>query len=135
MTLLSHPKTAASPARLGMRWLVLLVLALGVMVSSIGMTNSHGIALIPASHESAQLAAAHAPEHKDHDADHDLALPAADQGLGAEHPHHDLDHSHDTADHSPHALRASLMPRFSWDALVLGTALGQAFRRYRPPMA
>jgi hypothetical protein len=138
MTFRRHPKILTSVTTLSLRWMVLVVIMLGVMLSSIGMTNSHGIASIAALHEAAPslLVAAqeHAHEHSHDYAGHDKVMSVAEQDSGSDHPHHDLDHSHDTAAHLPQALRASLAPRLSWDALVLGMNTDQSFRRYRPPM-
>jgi hypothetical protein len=126
----SHQPTLAT---LGIQWLVLVVIMFGMIVSSIGMTSSHGVAVIAASHESMRPSAenAHGREH----ADEGIEFKMADESSAGGHPHHSMDHSHDTAHHLPLVWGAmsSQLPR--WEVVVrLWIELGQAYRLDRPPM-
>ena len=60
---MSHSTNQQTLASMGMQWLVLIVIALGVIVSSIGLTSSHGVAALTASHESLQPSSDHSHGH------------------------------------------------------------------------
>lgn len=76
-----------------LRWLVLMVLVWGTLMSSVGLTTSHGLANLAAADHALAADDTHA-----HDVDVQLADPAGG------HTHHGADHSHDKA----HALPAQL---------------------------
>ncbi|MCU0955741.1 MAG: hypothetical protein MUF55_00035 [Hydrogenophaga sp.] len=128
-------------AALGVRWLVLLVILFGTLVSSVGGMNSHGIAAI------ASAAHAAAPgERSGHDLEHghshghshedeDLAWDTTSAGLTADHPHHGADHSHDKAHAVPGAWASAAVPLPGWRWHVLSwPETMQPYRLERPPM-
>lgn len=128
-----HPDWAA----LRVRWLVLLVMMLGTVISPVGSLTSHGIAgmthglhaAATTSDLSHELAHGHA-----HD-DVDSASATVSLDATVDHPHHGADHSHDKAHVPPTAWR-SVPPQLPgrvghirpWIEMV------QASRLERPPM-
>lgn len=122
---------------LGMRWLVLMVILLGIFVSSMGVTNSHGISAITATSHAAPLHAdamrghvhEHAPEHTA------AGAPIASQVTIDDHPHHGADHSHDMA-HAPRPGWRSTAPLPPAQVGIVRPWIEwvQAFRLERPPM-
>ena len=135
----SSPTRSTRPDRaaLGMRWLVLLVILFGTVISSVGSMNSHGIAAIAsASHaDSVGLDTEHDHEHGHTHEDGGSKWVMDSHGANADHPHHGADHSHDKA----HALPTT------WDVAApqLPMWMGQArpwiemvepSRLERPPM-
>lgn len=109
-------------------WVLVVVLA-GMLISSIGLVNSHGLsALVSAQHRDES-----APGHgHSHDEEGDGAV--ADGPLV--HAHHNADHSHDNAQ-VPSLALASVAPaqpdwRIFHPARVKGLV---AYRLERPPMA
>ena len=126
----SHRPTLAS---LALQWLVLLALVGGILVSSIGATRSHGVAALAAAHGSAQPSAAHAHGHAHADPVDEFSW--VDERASGEHPHHGMDHSHDTAHHHPLAWSAVSSQPARWQAVVRPWIdTGQAYRLDRPPM-
>ena len=131
-----HLSYALRPNRaaLGMRWLVLVVIMFGTIISSIGGTSSHGLAAFPAALHATPtfLDTSHEHEH----AYEDRGIGLGTQSAGADHPHHHgADHSHDKA----HALSAawhSAAPQLpGWFGLVRPwIEMVQASRLDRPPM-
>ena len=129
--------TRPDRAALGMRWLVLLAILFGTIVSSVGGMYSHGIAAIAAvSHVSP------APSDTDHDHAHghahedsDGGWVAGSHGASADHPHHGADHSHDKAHALPSAWHtaAPMLPAWFGQA-VLRIEMVEASRLERPPM-
>lgn len=124
-------------AALGMRWLVLLVILFGTMVSSVGGMYSHGIAAIAAvSHVSA------APSEAEHDHAHGHAHEdgggewvVESHSASADHPHHGADHSHDKAHALPAAWHSAAPVVPAWFGHVrLWIEMVQASRLERPPM-
>lgn len=116
-----------------MRWLVLMVITFGTIVSSIGLTSSHGLAVIVDSHQSALSDAEelHGHEH----ADSGVEDSETDRHAGGEHPHHAMDHSHDIAHHLPLGWGTASPQLASWEIMVRPwIELGQAYRLDRPPM-
>lgn len=133
MTALARRCTSPTLATLGMQWLVLIVIALGMIVSSIGITSSHGLAVMAASHES-ELPSDENPHGHVH-ADQGIEFAQADERSGGAHPHHGMDHSHDTPHHLLFAWGAPLPQLRSWELMVRPwIEMGQAYRLYRPPM-
>lgn len=116
-----------------MQWLVLIVITLGTMVSSIGLTSSHGLAVTEESHKSVVHFSeiAHGHEH----GDQEIEFSVADEISSDGHPHHAMDHSHDTPYHLPLAWSA-LSPQLpSWEVAARPWMdMGQAYRLDRPPM-
>lgn len=134
MTLRALSCLRPTGAALGMRWLILVMIMFGTVISSMGLTNSHGLAAIAATHHLA-------PSSSDESHGHAHGNPgdefeAVDASASADHPHHHaLDHSHDT----PHALPvawSSAVPQLpSWRVLVRPwIEMVQASRLERPPM-
>lgn len=124
-------------ATLNMRWLVLVVILFGAIISSVGGMNSHGIAAIAAVNHVAPASAGtehdHTHGHAHEDGNSDLAIEV--HGASADHPHHGSDHSHDKAHALPitWSVAAPQLPAWlghvrSWIEMV------QASRLERPPM-
>ncbi len=126
-------------AALGMRWLVLLVILFGTVVSSVGGMYSHGIAAIAAvSHVSAASSETeheHSHGHAHEDGDSDAEWVVGSQGASADHPHHGADHSHDKAHALPAELHLAAPVLPAWFGHVrLWIEIVQASRLERPPM-
>jgi hypothetical protein len=133
MTLRAHPSTLPTLAVLGMRWLVLIVITLGTVVSSIGFTSSHGLAALVESHQSALTA--HEDPHGHEHGDQGVEVSETDERASAEHPHHAMDHSHDIAHHLPLAWGTASPQLPNWEVMVRPwIELGRAYRLDRPPM-
>lgn len=139
-------------AALGVRWLVLMVILFGTVVSSVGGTYSHGIAPLTAelhgnptsgtADATAYATAAIAGHEHSHDHTNGVAdeygdgeLTMVGTGTTADHPHHGADHSHDKAYALPVAW-ASASPQIpGWFGVVRPwTQMDQASRLERPPM-
>jgi hypothetical protein len=122
-----------------MRWVVLLVILFGTIISSVGGMYSHGIAAIAAvSHVSA--ASSDTEHHRSHghaheDGDGDGEWVEGRHGASADHPHHGADHSHDKAHALPAAWHsaAPMLPAWFGHA-VLRIEMVEASRLERPPM-
>lgn len=118
---------------LGMRWLVMVVLMFGTVISSMGLTNSHGLAAIAATHH---LAPSSFDEQHGH-AHGNLGdeFEAVDASASAGHPHHALDHSHDTLHALPVAWTSPAPQLSGWWVLVRPwVEMVRASRLERPPM-
>jgi hypothetical protein len=130
----STRSTRPDRAALGMRWLVLVVILFGTLISSVGGMNSHGIAAIAAVAHAAPATADTAHEHG-HAHEEDASPATLMHGTTADHPHHGADHSHDKAHALPDAWgpAAPLLP--VWFGHVRPwTESAQASRLERPPM-
>ena len=116
-------------AALGVRWLVLLVILFGTILSSVGGTNSHGLAALATALHVAPFSTDESHAHEDE------GIGSANQSAGADHPHHSADHSHDKAYVLP-ALWISAAPQLAgWFGLVRSwIERVQASRLERPPM-
>jgi hypothetical protein len=133
MTVFAHYPTLPTRPTLGMRWLVLLVIAIGMIVSSIGFASSHGIAAIASADESVQNFAANSHAHVHSDQANEIS--EAVESSNGEHAHHGMDHSHDTAHHPPETWGAVSSQLPSWELMVWPwIEMGQAYRLDRPPM-
>lgn len=131
-----HVPSSLRPTRaaLGMRWLVLIVIMVGTIISSIGLTSSHGLAAISAAHQSAPQSSDDPHGHSHSDVVDETAV--AGSGVGADHPHHAVDHSHDKAHALPVSWRAASPQMPSWCVLVRPwIEMVHASRLERPPMA
>lgn len=124
-------------AALGMRWLVLLVILMGTLISSVGGMNSHGIAAIAAvSHVSPAFSDtshndAHSHAHEDGESDWIIGS----HGASADHPHHGADHSHDKAHALPLTWHVTAPPLPVWIGQArLWIEMVEASRLERPPM-
>ena len=117
----------------GVRWLVLLVILFGTILSSVGGTNSHGLAAPATALHVAPFSTDESHEHAHEDKDE--GIESANQRAGADHPHHSADHSHDKAHVLP-ALWSSAAPQLAgWFGLVRPwIERVQASRLERPPM-
>ena len=115
----------------GVRWLVLLVIMFGTILSSVGGTNSHGLAALATALHVAPFSTDESHEH----AHEEEGIGSANQSAGADHPHHGADHSHDKAHVLP-ALWSSAAPQLAgWFGLVRPwIEMVQASRLERPPM-
>jgi ABC-type nickel/cobalt efflux system permease component RcnA len=106
-------------AGLGVRWLVLVVILFGTILSSMGGTSSHG------------LDASHGHAHEDLGGE----LVRVDNSASADHPHHEMDHSHDKAHALSVAWRTATPQPSSWLLLVRPwIEMVEASRLERPPM-
>lgn len=137
MTLrLAHPPRP-DRATLGMRWLVLVVIMFGTMISSVGGMNSHGIALI-----SEALHASSTNPDTQRDLEHGHVhedgfdgLATVSHGTTGDHPHHGVDHSHDKAHALPTTWSMATPQLPAWYGHVRQLIeMIQASRLERPPM-
>jgi hypothetical protein len=95
-----------------MRWLVLVVIMFGTILSSMGGTSSHGLAAMATTF-------------------HDASSATAD----ADHAHHGADHSHDNAHALPVALSSAAPQLPGWRVRVRPwIQMVEASRLERPPM-
>ena len=120
-------------AALGMRWLVLVAIMFGAFISSVGGTNSHGIAAIAEALQANPTPSDKSHPHAHNDGDSELAMVS--HGAAADHPHHGADHSHDKAYALPAAWSSAppLLP--GWLGLVRPwIEMVRASRLERPPM-
>ena len=130
MTLHASSSLRPTGAALGIRWLVLVVILFGMIISSIGGTNSHGLAAISATLHTA-AGEPHGHIHEDHGGE-PTTVP---QSTAADHPHHGADHSHDKAHALPVAW-SSVAPQLPgwWGLVRQWIEMVQASRLERPPM-
>lgn len=120
-------------AALGMRWLVVVVIMFGTMISSMGGTNSHGLAAIAAALHATPSSPDEPNGHVHEDRGGELAM--VDMSAGADHPHHGEDHSHDNAHALPGALSSAAPQLPGWRVLVRPwIQMVEASRLERPPM-
>lgn len=139
----SRPSHSLRPDRaaLGMRWLVLVVIMFGTIISSVGGMNSHGIAAITAVLHSTPMTLDVEPD-EEHGHVHGHVHEAADGGLSmgsssaaGDHPHHGVDHSHDKAHALPTTWSMATPQLPGWFGHVrLWIETVQASRLERPPM-
>ena len=130
-----HHSSSLRPAMaaLGMRWLVLVVIMFGTIISSIGSTSSHGLAAISATLHAAPSSPDEQHGHVHEDQGGELAL--VDQSAGADHFHHGADHSHDKAHALPVAWGSTSPQLPGWRVVVRPwIEMIQASRLERPPM-
>ncbi|MDI1269545.1 MAG: hypothetical protein PSV40_10675 [Polaromonas sp.] len=133
MTLLVSCSLRPNGAALGVRWLVLVVILFGTIISSIGSTGSHGLAVIAAALHVAPSSSAESHGHVHEDRGGELAME--NQSAGADHPHHGADHSHDKAHALPVAWSSAAPQLPGWWGLVRPwIEMVQASRLERPPM-
>lgn len=118
---------------LSVRWLVVMVILFGTIISSIGGVNSHGIAAIAATLHAAPPAAG--TEHGHAHDEGDSELTAGTHGASADHPHHGADHSHDKAHALPSlwSVAPPLLPAW-FERVRPWIEMVQASRLERPPM-
>ena len=129
----SHTRaTRPDRAALGMRWLVLLVILFGTLLSSVGGMSSHGIAAIAAVSQVSPASSdtEHGHVHEDGEGDW-----VSGHGASADHPHHVADHSHDKAHALPitWSMAVPLLPGWIGQAR-LRIDMAEASRLERPPM-
>jgi hypothetical protein len=115
------------------RWLVLVVILIGTFISSVGGTNSHGIAAIAATIHAVATSSDKFSDHA-HEADVDgPTMPS--HGTAGDHPHHGADHSHEKAHAPPVAWNSAARHLPEWFAVVPSwTEMVRASRLERPPM-
>lgn len=131
-----HLSYALRPNRaaLGMRWLVLVVIMFGTVISSIGGTSSHGLAAFATALHVTPFSSDESHEHAHEDQDEGIG--SVTQSAGVDHPHHHgADHSHDKA-HALPVVWGSVAPQVpGWVGLVRPwIEMVQASRLERPPM-
>ena len=120
---------------LSMRWLVLIVIMFGTIISSMGDTRSHGLAAI-GSHAAPAPQEPHSSDqqqqHLHEEQGGELAM--VEESQSADHPHLETDHSHDKA-HAPSvAWHSAAPPSSCWTAPVRPwIEMLQASRLERPP--
>ena len=118
-------------AAAGVRWLVLLVILFGTILSSVGGTNPHGVAALAVALHVAPFSTDDLYEH----AHEDEGIGSANQSAGADHPHHGADHSHDKAHALPALWSSAALQLAGWFGLVRPWIKRvQASRLERPPM-
>ena len=130
--------TRSNTALLRTQWLMLVLVTLWMVVASFGMTNSHGLAPLSQSDDAVDVAVAsshqfgHGHElHLDEPMSKDAAAFASEA-----HPHHSMDHSHDTSHRLPMAWHVGPAQRHSWKLMLQPWVdKGQTYRLDRPPMA
>ena len=116
-----------------MVWLVLAVIMFGAIISSIGSVNSHGLAAIgTAFHAGSNTSdGLHGHVHGDRGGE----TVVSDQSEGADHPHHQADHSHDNSHALPIVWSSTATLVRSWQLQVRPwVEMAQASRLERPPM-
>lgn len=133
---MTRPVTLSLPSfgsALVMRWLVLVVIVLGTVISSIGGTSSHGLAAISATLHAAASSPDEQHGHVHEDQGGELVM--VDQTAAADHLHHGADHSHDNA-HVPPVAWRSVAPQLPgwWGLARPWIEMVQASRLERPPM-
>lgn len=129
--------TLAARAALGMRWLVMVVILFGTIISSVGGTYSHGIAAIAAvSHVSlASSDTEHDHAHGHAHEDGGSAWAMENHGASADHPQHGPDHSHDKAHALPITWNVAAPQLPVWIGQAkLWIEMVEASRLERPPM-
>jgi hypothetical protein len=120
-------------AALGVRWLVLVVILFGTILSSVGGTSSHGLAAIAVALHAAPSSPDASPGHGHEE--HGVELVMVDNSASADHPHHEMDHSHDKAHALAVAWRTATPQPSSWLLSVrLWIEMVEASRLERPPM-
>ena len=121
-------------ATLGMRWLVLVVIMFGTMISSVGVMNSHGIAVIAeALHGSSTTPDAQRDQEYGHV--HEDGDAMVNHGIAGDHPHHGGDHSHDKVHALPTTWSMATPQLPAWLGHVRQLIeLIQVSRLERPPM-
>ena len=133
MTLRASFSLRPDGAALSMRWLVLVVILCGTILSSMGGTSSHGLAVIAVALHTApsSLDESHGHAHEDQGGD----LVIVDKSASADHPHHEMDHSHDKA-HAPSVAWRSAVPQPPgwWRLARPWIEMVEASRLERPPM-
>lgn len=133
MTLLVSCSLRPNGAALSVRWLVLVVIMFGTIISSIGSTGSHGLAVISAALHVAPPSSAESHGHVHEDRGGELAMK--NQSAGTDHPHHGADHSHDKAHALPVAWSSAAPQLPGWWGLGRPwIEMVQASRLERPPM-
>lgn len=134
MTLLVTCSLRPDGAALGVRWLVLVVILFGAIISSMGSTGSHGLAVIAAALHAAPPSSAESHGHVHEDRGGELVM--VNQSAGADHLHHGADHSHDKAHVLPVAWSSAApqLPRW-WGLVPPRIEMVQVSRLDRPPMS
>jgi hypothetical protein len=133
MTLLASFSLRPAGAALGVRWLVLVVILFGTILSSMGSTSSHGLAAIAATSHTASssLDESHGHSHEDQGGEWVMV----DNSASADHPHHAADHSHDKAHALSVSWRSATPQPSSWRGSVRPwIEMVEASRLERPPM-
>jgi hypothetical protein len=120
-------------AALGMRWLALVLILFGAILSSMGGTRSHGLAALAVTHHGAPSSFDEPHGHVHDEPGGELAM--LDRGAGADHPHHEADHSHDKAHVLSVAWRSAAPQPSRWQGLARPwIEMVEASRLERPPM-
>jgi hypothetical protein len=133
MTLRASFSLRPDGAALGVRWLALVVILFGTILSSIGGTSSHGLAAIAVALHAAPPSPDASHGHGHEDLSGEWAM--VDKSAGADHPHHEMDHSHDKAHALSVAWRTAAQQPSSWLLSVRPwIEMVEASRLERPPM-
>lgn len=118
---------------LSVRWLVMVVILFGTIISSVGGTNSHGLASIAPALQVARLSSdeSHGHQHVNSGGESTMVSQSAD----TDHPHHGADHSHDKAHALPVAWSSAAPQLPRWRGLIRPwIEMVQASRLERPPI-
>ena len=133
MTLRASFSLRPTGAALGVRWLVLVVILFGTILSSMGGTSSHGLAAIAVALHTAPASPNEPHGHEHEDLGGELAMVG--NSASADHPHHEMDHSHDKAHALSVAWRMATPQPSRWLLSVRPwIEMVEAFRLERPPM-
>lgn len=118
---------------------VLAVMLTGMLISSIGLVNSHGLAALATSQHADSAATDHGHAHDDgHESGGDPSVVGDGERLDAPgaHAHHNADHSHDNAQALPAGIAVATPARPDWRSVDPESWTGPvACRLERPPMA
>ena len=133
MTLRASFSLRPNRAALGVRWLVLVVILFGTILSALGGTSSHGLAAIAATSHTAPSSLEKPHGHVHEEQGGELAM--VEKSASADHPHHEADHSHDKAHALSVAWDSAVPQPPSWWLLVRPwIEMVEASRLERPPM-
>ncbi len=118
---------------LGVRWLIMVVILFGTIISAVGGTNSHGLASMATVLQVTRLSSDESHGHLHVNTGGESAMVS--QSADTDHPHHGVDHSHDKAHALPVAWSSGAPQLPGWWGLVQPRiAVVQASRLERPPM-
>lgn len=130
-----HPSYALCPdgSALGMRWLVMVVILFGTIISAVGGTNSHGLASMATALQVTRLSSDESHEHLHVNSGGESAMVS--QSAETDLPHHGADHSHDKAHALPVAWSSAAPQLPGWRGLIRPwIEMVQASRLERPPI-
>lgn len=118
---------------LGVRWLIMVVMLFGTIISAVGGTNSHGLASMATVLHVTRLSSDESHGHLHVNTGGESAMVS--QSADTDHPHHGVDHSHDKAHALPVAWSSAAPQLLGWRGLIRRwIEMVQASRLERPPI-